>query len=146
MSTLIIEPIQKSIDDIAIEESISDLILEDINLKTEIEIINLNQKFQCKIDTGASCCSFGVTDIHDNNGYVTFNLNDKTYKMNCDYQVIQTSEGEEKRPVVLFNCKINDEVHDKIQFNLNDRTHMPDQVLIGLNLIEKLSGKINPSI
>lgn len=155
MTALIIEPFhivestektnqEQSVDDNSKDDPNNDQ--KDLGVKASIELIDLHKTFDCKIDTGASCCSLGVSNIECNDNIVQFELDDKIYKMNCSKQTIQTADGgEEERPVVKFNCKINDEVHEKVQFNLNDRSDLPDQVLIGMNLIEKLKCKIDPN-
>lgn len=118
----------------------------DIGLNVQVKLINIDQQLDGKIDTGAECCSLGAENIKHTGDTVIFTLNDKTYKMHCTSVNISSADGgSEQRPVVKFNCKINDEVYDDIEFNLNDRSHLDDKLLIGLNLIKKLQCKINPN-
>jgi hypothetical protein len=143
------EPVDEKDDDLANNPEQHDEGEEnnkkDIGLNVKIELINVKQTLDGKIDTGAAICSLGAIDIKTHGDTVTFTLNDHTYKMNCSTTTITTADGGmESRPVVKFNCKINDIGYDDIEFNLNDRSHLDDKVLIGLNLIKKINGKIDP--
>ncbi len=120
---------------------------ESIGLNIPVTLIGIHDEpTDAKIDTGAACCSLGATDIQCNGDTVQFTIGDKTYRATChSKQNIQTSEGDEERPVVELTCKIKDDVYPKILFNINDRSDLKDQVLIGLNLLHKLKTKINPN-
>jgi hypothetical protein len=113
--------------------------------------INDNKEIQGKIDTGASQTSLGVKNLQvtDNAGggkTVSFEFNDKQYKMNAaGEQEIKTADnGTDKRPVINISVKHNENTVPNIDVNLNNRDGMDDQLLIGMDLIEKLNLTIKP--
>ena len=101
-----------------------------------------DEPFTAKVDTGAQCCSLGATDIKHDDEVVEFTLNHRRYRTPCTGIVnIQTAEGSEQRPTIEVSCKVKGTVLRK--FNLNDRSNMPDQILIGMNLLNHLDLDIN---
>lgn len=120
---------------------------DSIGLNIPVMLIGIHDEpTEAKIDTGAASCSLGATEIQCNGDIVQFTIGNKTYRATChSKQNIQTSEGDEERPVVELTCKIKDDVYPKVLFNINDRSDLKDQVLIGLNLLHKLKTKINPN-
>jgi hypothetical protein len=56
---------------------------------------------------------------------------------------IQNAEGTEQRPTIQVSCKVKGTLLRDIKFNLNDRSNMPDQILIGMNLLNHLDLDIN---
>jgi len=126
-----------------------------IHVDATIMGINQNEPIESKIDTGADCCSLGVSDIHitksdvdPESQKVKFTYNERNYTMKVDSMVsVQTADGGiEYRPTVLFNVKINGHLTSDVAVNLNDRTHMEYKFLIGMNLLSKSDLVIDPSI
>lgn len=146
MTTLIIdiaEPEQPIVDPI-VEEQIEEQDNKQPNeysvMHVPIEIYGIgNEPFKAKVDTGAQCCSLGATDIKCDGELVEFTIDGRRYRTSCvGMQNIQTSEGTEERPVIEVNCKIKGSTLRKVQFNLNDRSDLQDQILLGMNLLSHL--------
>ena len=106
-----------------------------------------NSPIDAKVDTGADICSLHASDVKMNteSGLVSFVFGDKRVTMPLvTVQAIKTADnGIDNRPVVQFDVVIpnNDpmkknHVLKKISFNLNDRSNMPDKVLLGQNFIK----------
>lgn len=103
-----------------------------------------DEPFTAKVDTGAQCCSLGATDIKNDDEMVEFTINDRRYRTACTGMVsIQTADGTEQRPTIEVSCKVKGTLLRDIKFNLNDRSNMPDQILIGMNLLNHLDLDIN---
>lgn len=103
-----------------------------------------DEPFTGKVDTGAQCCSLGATDIKHDDEVVEFTINNRRYRTPCSGMVnIQHSEGSEQRPTIQVSCKVKGMLLRDIKFNLNDRSNMPDQILIGMNLLNHLDLDIN---
>lgn len=114
-------------------------------LHIPIEIYGIGtEPFKAKIDTGAQCCSLGATDIKCDGELVEFTINGRRYRTACiGMQNIQTSNGSEDRPVIEVNCKVKGSTLRKVQFNLNDRSDLEDQILLGMNLLNHLDLNID---
>lgn len=110
-----------------------------------IEIYGIGtEPFEAKVDTGAQCCSLGATDIKCDGELVEFTINGRRYRTACvGMQNIQTSNGTEDRPVIEVNCKVKGSMLRKVQFNLNDRSDLEDQILLGMNLLNHLDLNID---
>jgi hypothetical protein len=103
-----------------------------------------DEPYTGKVDTGAQCCSLGATDIKHDDDVVEFTINNKRYRTPCTGIVnIQNAEGTEQRPTIQVSCKVKGTLLRDIKFNLNDRSNMPDQILIGMNLLNHLDLDIN---
>jgi hypothetical protein len=109
-----------------------------------------------KVDTGATYCSLHAEELRirpdplstENADLVSFIFNDRRYTVPVvDYQAIASADGGvNQRPVITFNVKIKDELHEDIMFNLNDRSNMEDPLLIGMNLLKKGKFLIDPKM
>lgn len=108
---------------------------------------NGNAVIKAKVDTGAVMSSLDANDIDMNKEgrVVTFSFGDKRVTMTLlDKQAIKTADGGvEYRPVVEFDVMLpnadtdkQNRVIKKVQFNLNDRSGMPDKILLGQNFIK----------
>ncbi len=114
--------------------------------------LNNNQPIKCKVDTGAELCSLDASDIKivpsDESGkeLVKFTFNDKIYTIALvQQQGVQTADGGiNYRPVVNLSVKINGQVYSDVLFNLNDRSDMPDPILLGLNFLQQTDCFIDP--
>lgn len=118
-----------------------------------IRIANLpgSKPIKAKVDTGASMCSLHADNWEINRASKTVKFINKHISPNIitlpivDQQPISSADGgTEYRPVVELNIVINDTPHKKVQFNLNDRSGMQDQVLIGQNVLKQGKYLINP--
>lgn len=120
----------------------------------DVVLINFNngKAIRGKVDTGAELSSLHADDVEivgdSSNRIVKFVFGGKRYKMTLqDTQAVQTADnGIENRPVVKFNIKINGSILNDVLMNLNDRSNMPDKLLIGQNILEKGKFLIDPQI
>ena len=116
----------------------------------EIPIIlsgfNNDEVIKAKVDTGATMCSIDAQDIDIKKGHgvVSFTYGKHRVTMPVlDNQAVSSADGGTVfRPVVEFNVILPSSKADqkerllkKIAFNLNDRSDMPDKVLLGMNFI-----------
>jgi len=110
---------------------------------------NDNEAIPAKVDTGASQCSIHGEDIKwsTDNDLVQFTFNKKRYRMTLagEQDISSSDGGTQKRPVVTFRVKMDGMFLDGISFNINDRSNMPDKILIGQNLLEQGNFLIDPS-
>lgn len=116
---------------------------------------NDNTEIVGKVDTGAAQTSLGVEnivlspDVADNDKQnVKFTFNDKTYTMPVAHmQSIQSSDSSVTyRPIVQFSIKFEQQIANDVSVNLHDRTGMPDQLLIGLNLLQEYDLLVDPTM
>lgn len=117
------------------------------NLSIIITGFNNHDQIPAKVDTGAQICSLHAENIQikSNQNMVSFTFGDKKYTMPThEFQSVQTADnGVENRPVVTFDIiipnndvNIKNRIIKKIKFNLNDRSNMPDKILLGQNFIK----------
>ena len=123
---------------------------------TSLDIIlmglNDNQPVKGKIDTGAELCSLDAQNIRivqdpaDNGELVKFTFGEKIYTVLLkEQQAVQTADGGVNyRPVISLSVKVNGQVYTEVLFNLNDRSDMPDPILLGLNFLKKTDFLIDP--
>lgn len=110
---------------------------------------NGNNSIKAKVDTGATMCSLDANFLSDNpwkpgDETVTFEFGDRRVTMSCTSQGVKSADGgTEYRPVVKFDVELpveDPQVTNKtlkgVQFNLNDRSGMPDKILLGQNFIK----------
>lgn len=99
---------------------------------------NQNQPIMAKIDTGADMCCLHATNISVSGNTVSFSYNNQQYRMPLDstMDVQQADSGNNSRPVVKFAVIIDDVNLSDVQFNLNDRSQMDSDILIGRNLLD----------
>ncbi len=121
------------------------------NLDVTLLRFNGNQPITGKVDTGATLCSLHATNIQindvDGQQVCQFVHGDKRYQMaHTNTQAVKTADGGvENRPVVNFDVKANGNVYRDVAFNLNDRSGMPEPILLGQNFLEKGKFLIDPS-
>jgi len=107
---------------------------------------NNGEQLSAKVDTGAQICSLHAQQIEFKHGknMVSFVFGNKRYTMPAlELQAVQTADaGVENRPVVVFDVivpnhdvNVKNKIVKKIKFNLNDRSNMPDKILLGQNFI-----------
>jgi hypothetical protein len=105
-----------------------------------------------KVDTGADLCSLHVDmwKANEPEKTVTFRIDSMsphnfTTKLER-FQAIKTVTQEVTyRPVIKLNVIVNDKIINEIEFNLNDRSNMDNQVLIGNNLLVAGKFMIEPT-
>lgn len=121
----------------------------------ELQISGLanNDSIEAKVDTGASYCSLDAQNItiipdsyeHDHE-LVLFEFRGVKYRAMVDsYQVVKTADGSSNRPVVVFNVICNDQLVEGVSFNLDDRSTMDYDVLLGMNFLDQTNFLIDPS-
>lgn len=115
-------------------------------VKLSFPQLNDNTEYDGKIDTGAEQCCLHATDIKDSSDSISFVFGKKRYTMNKHSSVdIQSADGGvNARPVVALDVKCGDVTLQGVEFNLNDRSDMPDKILIGKNLLQKGNFLIDP--
>ncbi|MCB1711364.1 MAG: ATP-dependent zinc protease [Candidatus Riesia sp.] len=136
------------------------ILLENVKkvIGSQIELIllgfNNNQGIMAKVDTGASFCSLHATDIStapsnfDDGEMVTFTYNNQSYRMPVvNKQSVQNSDGGiTYRPVVKFNVSMANKTYEDVLFNLNDRTDMTHEILLGQNLLKQSRVLVDPTL
>jgi hypothetical protein len=139
------------------EKMKQDLETRTIGKSLDIVLIGFNrdQPIRGKVDSGAVFCSLHAENVQvkrdplatGEEEIVSFVFNQVKYSMNLEqYQAISSADGGvEQRPVVRFDVRIKDAIYHDILFNLNDRSHMQDPLLLGTNLLEKGKFLIDPT-
>lgn len=136
------------------------ILLENVKkvIGSQIELIllgfNNNQGIMAKVDTGASFCSLHATDIStapssfDDGEMVTFTYNGQSYRMPViNKQSVQNSDGGiTYRPVVKFNVSMSNKTYEDVLFNLNDRSDMTHEILLGQNLLKQSRVLVDPTL
>lgn len=115
---------------------------------------NGDQPIHAKVDTGAETCSLHAgnmklsTEEGSTDAIVSFTFGSNNYQIPVKswQQVSSADGGTKRRPVVAFTVYIADEVVPDVEFNLNDRSEMEYELLIGLNLIKAAKLKVDPSL
>lgn len=101
-----------------------------------------------KVDTGADQTCLHASSISMQNGEVSF-TRDRSYKMAMDSVTeVQTADRTEKRANIKTTVTVN-EIGDQpitLIVNLNDRSSMPDELLIGKDLLEQMDCLIDPLV
>jgi hypothetical protein len=121
----------------------TDIITESTDISYEenvcIQGLNGDSPFKSKIDTGADVCSLHATDIQTNNQMVTFSVNGRKYTMPVHnmQSVKQADSNAQQRPVIKVTFVIAQQVIPDVECNLNDRSGMSSELLIGRNLLSK---------
>lgn len=125
---------------------------DDRIIKNKVGIVlngfNGNDVIPAKVDTGAEMSSIDANniDINKSQNVVSFSFGDRRVTMPLvTRQAVKTADGGmEYRPVVEFDVMIpntdaekKNRVLKKVAFNLNDRSGMPDKILLGQNFIKK---------
>lgn len=136
------------------------ILLENVKkvIGSQIELIllgfNNNQGIMAKVDTGASFCSLHATDIstapsnYEDGEMVTFTYNKQSYRMPViNKQSVQNSDGGiTYRPVVKFNISMSNKTYEDVLFNLNDRSDMTHEILLGQNLLKQSRVLVDPTL
>lgn len=136
-------------------------LLENIKkvIGSQIELIllgfNNNEGIMAKVDTGASFCSLHAKNIrltpssyNKDDEQVTFEYNNQEYRMPIvNKQSVQNSDGGiTYRPVVKFNVSMSNKTYQDVLFNLNDRSDMTHEILLGQNLLAQSRVLVDPTL
>lgn len=102
-----------------------------------VEILGFSDPIEGKIDTGAAQSSLHAEEIEVEGDRVTFVLNDRRYRttVKSSQEVSSADGGAQSRPVVTLTLTISGKTID-VDVNLNDRSEMPQQLLIGQDVIK----------
>jgi hypothetical protein len=101
----------------------------------EIMLMPWGVRLPARIDTGATTSSLDVCDVKVEGNYVNFSLSDrcgghKVRRPLLGWKNIRTSEGSDRRPVVLMDICLGPKLI-KTHVTLNDRSHMEYPFLVG---------------
>lgn len=129
---------------------------EHVGVHTVVRLrgFNNDQPIHGKVDTGAETCSLHAGDLQLNSDHASgdsmasFSFGSNRYRVPVKgWQHVSSADGGTKRrPIVSFTVYIADEVVPDVEFNLNDRSEMDYELLIGLNLIKAAKLKVDPSL
>ena len=111
------------------------------NVKVEFISIVGSQPLEAKVDTGADISSLHVDELNIKDDKVSFfnkSLSENIITLPLEnIQQVKLSNGTtENRPVISMEIKINDDIIKTVEFNLNDRSEMDFQVLLGKNALD----------
>jgi len=103
-----------------------------------------------KVDTGAEISSLHVDSkpeiVNDMVKFRNHNMSGNILTAPLvSTQAVKNSSGVENRPVIELDIEMNGKRISKAQFNLNDRSSMDFQVLIGQNVLEKSGFLVDPN-
>ena len=119
----------------------------------KVTIESIKQKFDARVDTGATTSSLNAVDIKEfeRNGknWVKFHLADKSQPAEeqkwIEAPVVRyvkirqsTSDETERRAVIELWVKVG-KIHEKAQFTLADRSQMSHPVLLGREFIKDIA-------
>lgn len=112
--------------------------------------INNSNSVKGKVDTGANISSLHADEwkiVGDSVEFTSNVLSPNVIRMPVVNQnAVKTADGGvEYRPVVVLNIVINGKALNGVEFNLNNRSHMDDPVLIGQNALQKGKFFIDPA-
>lgn len=104
-----------------------------------------------KVDTGATISSLHADHYKINGNQITFTCqpissNAITVPLKTQHAVKSADGGTVYRPVVELDVKVNGKLINGAEFNLNDRSHMDQPVLIGQNVLQAGKFYIDTSI
>lgn len=118
----------------------------------QIKFAQVGRTVEGKVDTGATTSSLHATDITINKarGSVTFRseaLSSNIITLDLDgvQEVHSADAGGVSRPVVSLDVEVDGTPVHGAKFNLNDRSGMDSQVLIGQNILKAGGFTIDPS-
>jgi len=112
--------------------------------------LNNPKELQGKIDTGATVSSLHSDNFKINGQQITFSCkpltnNTITVPLKTQHAVKSPDGGTVYRPVIELDVKVNGKLIKNAMFNLNDRSHMDQPVLIGQNILQSGKFYVDPS-
>lgn len=126
-------------------QTIGDVVLLKIHLPSGVIAL------KGKVDTGAEISSLHVDDkpriVGDTVRFQNHNASGNIISAPMvSQQAVKSSDGgTEYRPVIELDIEVEGKPISKAQFNLNNRSHMEHQVLIGQNVLEKTGFLVDPN-
>lgn len=101
-----------------------------------VTLQGISGEIEAKIDTGATQTSLHADDISVTDEHVVFKLNGRTYRapLETEQQISSSDGGVVSRPVIRTVVTIDGQEVDTM-INLNDRSDMPQPMLIGQDII-----------
>jgi len=119
----------------------------------KVKVVNLpsSSEIKGKVDTGATISSLHAERYKIDGDRIHFvcpelSPNVITLPLDDRQSVKSADGGVEYRPVIRLNIKVNDQLMQDVQFNLNDRGQMQYPMLVGQNVLQKGKYLIDPSI
>jgi len=121
-----------------------------LGLTTDVEFVSFNKRVSGKVDTGATTSSLHATNIKQEGDQVTFQSpalsnNVITLPLAGTQEVHTADAGGNSRYVVALDVIIEGCNIDDAHFNLNDRSGMDADVLIGENILSTGQFTIDPT-
>lgn len=104
-----------------------------------------------KVDTGAAISSLHVDGkpeiVGDTVKFENHNASGNVISapLSTQQSVKSADGGVEYRPVIILDVEVNGKPISKVEFNLNDRSGMDHEILIGQNILEKGGFLIDPN-
>lgn len=101
-----------------------------------VQIQGISGDLEAKIDTGAHQTSMHADEIDIKDDTVVFKLNGRVYRapLETTQDISSSDGGTQSRPVIKSTIEIAGQSVDTL-INLNDRSDMPQKVLIGQDVI-----------
>lgn len=123
-----------------------------LGVSANVKFVNLNKQADAKVDSGATTSSLHATNVKINGDQVSFvspALSDNEITMSmAGQQDVHTSDNHQKseiRPMVSFDIEIDGTLVKNVLFNLNDRSHMDTQILLGQDVLKAGNFIIDPA-
>jgi hypothetical protein len=112
--------------------------------------LNNPKELQGKIDTGATVSSLHADNYEIKGTSISFTCsqlsnNTITMPLKTQHAVKSPDGGTVYRPVIELDVKVNGKLIKGAMFNLNDRSHMDQAVLIGQNILQAGKFYVDPS-
>lgn len=103
----------------------------------KVKVQGISNEIEAKIDTGAEQSSLHGENITVKDDHVIFQLNDRIYKAPLEKQqdISSADGGTQSRPVIKTVIEIEGQSIETL-LNVNDRGEMPQQLLIGQDVIK----------
>lgn len=103
----------------------------------KVKVQGISNEIEAKIDTGADQSSLHGQSVTIKDEHVIFELNDRVYRAPLEHsQDISSADGGTKsRPVIKATIEIEGQDVETL-LNINDRSEMPQQLLIGQDVIK----------
>lgn len=101
-----------------------------------VKINGISNEIEAKIDTGAGQSSLHAEDIQVTDDQVIFRLGDRVYRapLETSQDISSADGGTSSRPVISATIEIEGQSINTL-LNLNDRSEMPQKLLIGQDVI-----------
>ncbi len=112
--------------------------------------LNNPKELQGKVDTGATISSLHADNYKINGQQIQFTCKPLsnttlTVPLKTQHAVKSPDGGTVYRPVVELDVKVNGKLIQGAMFNLNDRSHMDQPVLIGQNILQSGKFYVDPA-